>query len=506
MKKQRILIAGVALSTLAAALVACGGNDVVDITTGTVVRNVNVVDTRTGQIQTGMAVAVESGTIKQVLADSAVRVTNGVTVVDGSNRYLIPGLQDMHTHSLQAAARNTTHWPLHVANGVTGVREMGGSAAFIALSAQLNAASAAGALDAPEIVQTPGDIFAGPFTPDQARAGVQAQKAQGAAFIKVAAGGRDSVFALLAEAKAQGLRVAGHIPTSIRAEEASAAGWGSVEHLGSGLGMALDCSSDETAVRQALLSGQGAPTVTSPLAIVSPMLFRALDAPFYTRVAQTFDASKCAGIARTQATAGTWHVPTLIRFRTMDFSDDSTYTQDPNLKYVDSATRALWSQLAHQFTDTVPAEAAQAFRTGYGSYKSVVKVLHEQGVPMMAGSDVGGIWVIPGFGLHQEFKELAAAGLPPLAVLQMATINPARYLGREAIQGTVTVGKRADLVLLNANPLADVANLGAIESVFLRGRYLNRAALDKLKADVAAAHAAAPLLPASAAIDTSHVH
>lgn len=499
-------MAGIALSTLTAVLIACGGGDPVDVTSGTVIRNVNVVDTRSGTVRPAMAVALEGDTIRKVVHDADVRVASGVTVIDGSDRYLIPGLLDMHVHSLAAGANASAHWRLHVANGVTGVRQMAGSTGLLSLAQEVNAAAAAGQLTAPEILQTPGDIFTGPYTPDQAKAQVLAQKQQGASFLKVVSGSRDAVLAVLAEGKAQGLRVAGHIPLAMRFDDAAEAGWGSIEHVGAGLGMGLDCSSDETAVRQALLGGQGAAPVNSPLAILSPMIFRALDAPFYRRVTQTFDASKCAAIARKQAALGTWHVPTLVRLRGMDFSDEALYAQDPHLKYVDKATRALWLQLAAQFTATVPADAAQSFRDYYGTYKAVLKILQEQGVQMMTGSDVGGIWVIPGFGLHEEFKQLAAAGLSPTTVLQMATINPARFLGREARMGTVEEGKRADLVLLRANPLQDVSHLGTIASVFLRGRHLDSVALEKMKADVAAAYEAAPLLPASTAIDTSHVH
>jgi len=111
----------------------------------------------------------------------------------------------------------------------------------------------------------------------------------------------------------------------------------------------------------------------------------------------------------------------------------------------------------------------------------------------------------PGFSLHQEFRELAAAGLSPLEVLQMTTLNGAEFLKRETTMGTVEVGKNADLVLLDANPMADVANLGRISAVFLRGKHFPRAALDQMKAAMAAAYAAQPLQSFSAISDPNHV-
>jgi|SRR5471030_2927613 len=107
---------------------------------------------------------------------------------------------------------------------------------------------------------------------------------------------------------------------------------------------------------------------------------------------------------------------------------------------------------------------------------------------MLAGSDLGGIWIIPGFSLHQECGELAAAGLSPLQILQMVTWNGAQFLHREASMGTVEVGRNADLVLLDANPLADAVNLSKIAAVILKGKHLSRQDIDDLKAGVAASY------------------
>ncbi len=98
-------------------------------------------------------------------------------------------------------------------------------------------------------------------------------------------------------------------------------------------------------------------------------------------------------------------------------------------------------------------------------------MLKQNGVKMLAGSDFGGIWLIPGFSLHQEFHELAASGFSPLEILQMTTLNGAQFMHREATMGTVDEGKNADLVLLDANPIKDVANLDKIAAVVLKGKY-----------------------------------
>jgi imidazolonepropionase-like amidohydrolase len=132
--------------------------------------------------------------------------------------------------------------------------------------------------------------------------------------------------------------------------------------------------------------------------------------------------------------------------------------------------------------------------------------MKRSGVKMLAGSDLGGIWVIPGVSLHQEFRELAASGLSPLEVLQTTTLNAAEFLRREATMGSVEAGKNADLVLLDANPIDDVANLGKISAVISRGKYFSRAALEMMKSEVAEALSKQPVRSLNTVLDTAHLH
>jgi hypothetical protein len=241
--------------------------------------------------------------------------------------------------------------------------------------------------------------------------------------------------------------------------------------------------------------------------VISPLLFRAaLDEPLYRRAMSGFDETTCRGVARTFVQHGTWHVPTLIRLRTMMSSDSMAFRTDPNLKHVDKTLVALWEQLAQRYSATVPPLVAQSFRDYYEAQKHLAKLLKDSGVKMLAGSDLGGIWVIPGFGLHQEFRELAAAGFTPLEVLQMTTLNGARFLKRESTMGTVEAGKNADLVLLDADPTRSVENLARISGVFLKGRYLPQEALQHRSDEAARTHASQPLKEVRSALDPNHVH
>ena len=149
-----------------------------------------------------------------------------------------------------------------------------------------------------------------------------------------------------------------------------------------------------------------------------------------------------------------------------------------------------WSKAAKKFS-AFPASARQTFRAVYGVMLNLTKVLDEVGVPMLAGSDSGGAaWEVPGLALHQEFDELARAGLSPLRVLQMTTWNAAEFMNATDVMGSVAAGKHADLVLLEANPVESVDHLHRICGVVRGGRYLGPADLDALKEKVAATRSA----------------
>ena len=507
--RQRLPLLAALLAT--AGLLAACASDVatVDVAQGTVIDNVTVVDTRTGALSPGMTLVLDQGRIARMLPMSTQRrltVASGVTRVDGSGQYLVPGYLDMHTHAMPAPGQAQAPWPVLLAHGITGVREMSGSPASIARARQLNADSLAGRIDAPEVLQMPADLIAGNPPAAAAVALVGQHKAAGGDFIKLINANREATLALLAEAQRQGLGVAGHLPIAISAVDASQAGMRAMEHLGSGMGILLDCAADEAAIRRAMLTGGGAKPPFPPTFVISPTLYRAVEAPLYQRVLDSFDAAKCQAVVQVLAKQPTWQVPTLLRLKTMANSSDPAFRNDPNLAFVDKTTRALWQSLADQYASQMPAAAAASFSAHFAANQRLTGLLLKAGVQLLAGSDLGGIWIIPGASLHQEFAELAAAGLSPLQVLQSTTLNGAEFLGRQASLGTVEVGKTADLVLLDANPLTNVAHLRRISGVVLKGRYLPKAALDAMKRGAAQAYAAQPMKHLNAVLDPHHLH
>ena len=345
---------------------------------------------------------------------------------------------------------------------------------------------------------TPEGPLPGITTAERAIQEVRRQKQLGADFVKIITVTRETFFATAGEAKAQGLPLVGHLTPVVSATEASNAGMKAMEHLGGGLiSVPLDCSTDEAAIRQQVLARATAPRppAAPPMpaqiqrGLVNPLLGALADADLARRVLDTYSADRCRTLARTFVRNGTWQVPTLVRTRAMAFSADPAYPADPDLQYVDPATRALWQDVANQYARTVPADVATMYQRFYELQTRIVKLFKEEGVAMLAGPDGGGgQWSVPGMSLHREFDELARAGLSPLDILQMTTLNPARFLGREATMGTVAEGRHADLVLLEGNPVESTANLHRIGAVIIKGRYLDRPALEKMKAGVAAAY------------------
>ncbi|MES2609593.1 MAG: amidohydrolase family protein [Pseudomonadota bacterium] len=468
---------------------------------GLVIGNVNVVGTRDGSLRRGVNVVIDDGRIQAVTA-SPVRVSGSAQRVDGDGKYLVPGFLDMHTHAAPTLASTPNDFPVLLANGVTGIREASGSPPLIAAVRRHNAAVQAGTFAGPEVLMMPSMLYAGQApTEEGARQFVRDRLAEGADFIKIVGGPPSAFLAAIDEARKQGSHAAGHMSPAVSAVQTSNAGYRSIEHLGSGMGLLLDCSGDEAAIRAAALAAR----VPPPAQVVNPRVADGqAHAALYQRIVDTYDADKCGRLAQVFAKNGTWQAVTLIRLRTQAFGSDAAYRQDPNLQYVDKARVALWNQTADQYAAAVPAPAQASLQAFYGLQRRTVKLLQEGGVKILAGSDLGGGWVVPGFSLHQEFAELSAAGLSPLQVLQAATLSGAQFAGRESTLGTVEAGKHADLVLLDANPLEDARHLDRIAAVVLRGRHFPRAALDRMLAEVAARYAAQAPRPLAALDDPSH--
>jgi len=406
--------------------------------------HVTVIDMTGAPAASNMTVVITGGHISALGKTGVVHVPNGARVVDGAGKFLIPGLWDMHVH-LEISGKDAS-LPMYIANGVTGVRDMGGN---IEMINQWRRQIADGILVGPRIVAA-GSILDGspPEWPlrivvkneADARQAVRSLKNRGVDFIKVHnLLSREAYFAIADESKKQGLQFAGHVPFSITATEASNAGQRSIEHL--------------------------------------------------TGLSSTYDDEKARMLFALFVKNRTWQCPTLVALRAIAFVNDSSFTDDARIKYLSPSVKESWAFQINTFFKSRTTEATAAAKTSVQGNIREVGAMRRAGVELMAGTDVGFPYIFPGSSLHDELTLLVEAGLTPMQALQTATRNPAKYLGVLDSLGTLEKGKVANLVLLEANPLENISNTRRIAAVMLNGKFLSKEALQKMLSDVeAAAH------------------
>jgi imidazolonepropionase-like amidohydrolase len=453
---------------------------VISPSSATYITHVTVIDTKAGKEMQDRTVIISGDRISEVRDSKGMETPAGTKVVVGRGKYLIPGLWDMHVHAV-FAERLDTMFPMFVANGVLGIRDMGTSMTFSDID-QLRQQIANGSRVGPRIVAA-GPILDGrpkPLrpnilaitTPEEGRETVRRLKTSGADFIKVYSDlSRDSFLAIVEEAKKQNIPFAGHVPFSVTALEASDAGQKSMEHL---WGVYLSCSSREEELRSEML--KGGPNLSG-----SERIRLELD-----EAAASYDERKAANVFAHLARNGTWLVPTFTAVVPDTEIFDVRVTTDPRLKYIAPAIQKQWTEAA---------SAGAAIKSKSLERKiQIVGAVHRAGVALLAGTDTSRVqpYTYAGFSLLDELSLLVRAGLTPIESLQTATINPARFLGIEKEWGTIEKGKIANLVLLNADPLADIHNITKISEVFLGGKEFDRPALDQMlmSAEAAAKSAA----------------
>ena len=462
---------------------------------GLVLDSITVVDTRTGKITPNLRVVLRNAKIQRILPSGA-SVEDAPEVVDCSGKFLVPGFLDMHTHVLQEEHEPELSSALMLAYGITGIRQLAGTTEMLR-------ARKAGTLTtgehAPDLLSLCGEILL-PLnapTPDAGVQEVQRQKAEGADFIKTIFVSPKVFFATLAEAKRQGLAYDGHLSPGVDVRKASIEGMTVIEHLGPTELQLIACSTREWIISLILKLKPPKPPNLSPEAmkvagrilLANPILGRLNADPGALKKTQglidSFSEAKARNLGKTFATHGTWQCPTLIRNATMRLGDDPRYTESPDLRYVSTPTREFWSEVGRSFSSKMSPAARETLKQLGVLELRLTKIFAETGVKMLAGSDYGGGWVVPGVSLHQEFDLLAEAGLSPLEILQTTTWNGAEFLQRTATMGSVDETKDANLVLLDANPLESVQNLHKIHAVVRAGRLYSRQDLAQIKEDVA---------------------
>ena len=438
--------------------------------------HVTVIDATGAAAKPDMTVVIIGDRITEVGKDRDVRIPKEAQVVDAAGKFLIPGLWDMHVHWYLK-----DYLPLFIANGVTGMRIMWGMPVHQQWRKDIDGGALLGPrlVIASSIVDGPNPVWPSSVSVSngsEARQFVKDAKSVGADFIKVYSRlTREAFFAIADESKKQGLTFAGHVPQSITAAEASDAGQKSIEHL---TGILTACSLREEELRQ-----RGANSTLQAGRMPDAAGFRA-----QTRIGlESFDPQKAAVLFARLKRNQTWQCATMTVLRSMAYLDDQTFRGDPRLKYMPQSVKGMWEPMKDfRFKDRT-AEDSELSRQVFRKQVEIVGLMRRAGVEFIAGTDALNPFCFPGFSLHDELALLAVAGLTPMEALQAATLNPARFLGREKELGTVEKGKLADLVLLEANPLEAIGNTKRINSVVLGGKLISKSELEKILATAEAA-------------------
>ncbi|MBK8505828.1 MAG: amidohydrolase family protein [Saprospiraceae bacterium] len=411
------------------------------------IKDVNIIPMTSVTIETHQDVKIEDGRITSITPH--IPSGSADVVIDGSDRYLIPGLSEMHAHIPVAKdgddenVRETLF--LYLANGITTIRGMLGDPYHLDLKKEV----AAFDFPSPRIYTSSPSLNGNTIaTPEEARQKVTQYKNDGYDFLKIHPGIKLEVFDEMARTARQvGITFSGHVPLDVGIEHAIAAGYATIDHLdGYVEGLAPEDVRDQGGFFGILLAN------------------RADEQRIYQLVDET--KKQNIGVVPTQTLMTRWLSP----------KPAELMVQEPEMAYISPATRFSWRQSKKQMLEGLNY-SEEVYDQFIGLRQKLIYLLWQADVPILLGSDAPQVFNVPGFSIHHEMQTLIDAGLNPFEVLRCGTTNVSQFF-KAADRGTIEVGKIADLVLLNDNPLGDLANAQKIEAVIYRGKLLSKQDID----------------------------
>ncbi|WKZ79757.1 MAG: amidohydrolase family protein [Fimbriimonadaceae bacterium] len=420
--------------------------------------HVNVVPMNGEEVHLDQTVIVSGDRIVQWGPAASLALPDGATVIDGKGKYLLPGLSDMHAH----IAPNENDLALFIANGVTFVRNMSGEPLHLNFQRRI----ASGDLLGPTI-HTTGPIIDGesPLFPgsaivasaEDAERQVDAQRNAGYAAIKVYAGLQPKAYeAILLAANNRGLPVYGHVPWRVGLRNALRQGQRSFEHL---IDFLYELIPDDSPARAKVIAANDRRDANAMhVGLWAAVTTEGMDE-----------------LAAEAAAAGAWFCPTLVVMDRIASNDAefNTHSEDPAVALIHPMLRQSWEARIASFSP----EAVEARRRGLPTVGQAVSALHRAGVHILVGTDTPNPYVLPGFSVHDELRLLVEAGLSPYEALKAATADAAAFVGLEKEWGTIAAGLRADLLMVDGNPLENIRSTSDISGVMVRGKWYSSADL-----------------------------
>lgn len=443
------------------------------------ITNVNIVDVTDGSIWRNATIYIRGDRILWVAKNALLEHGEHLTVVNGAERYVIPGLWNMHVHLVQDLPAEYTErvlLPLMVAHGVSGARDMGGNLARLQA---LRDRIASGSLVGPRIMLA-GPMLDGPqpaysdslaiATADDARAAVRRLKQEGADFIKVQSLlPRDAYFAVADEAKKQGLMFAGHVPDAVTAAEASEAGQRTMEHM---LNILRGCSMDE---RQIVSTAEE----FARLPAVTPAQADAFGQAVRETILRTFNTARADALFSHFVSNRNWQTPTLLLLRFFEQVDRTDWERDARMRFVPAFLRDRWKQKRDGFLKGRTPANLESWKALFRRDRELVRLMRHDYVHILAGTD-NAPYSYPGSDMHDELQLMVDNGVTPLDALRSATIEAAVAMRKQRDYGAVAQGRIADIVFLDGNPLEDIGNVRRISAVVMNGHLYERRELDRL--------------------------
>ena len=429
------------ISRVALALIICGGTTLRAQEQRTfALVNANVLPMDRDTLLTGQTVLIRNGIIQQLGPTSRVSIPAGATRIDAAGKYVMPGLADVHVHMVGPRALQEELLKMYVVEGVTTILNMRGAPEHLALRADIRA----GRVFGPNMY-TAGRYVNAPFfvTPDSVEQEVVAQKRAGYDFIKMHGElSREAYARLNAVGRREGIRIIGHAPRTLGIDVVFAEHQYALAHAEEFLYDTTGSSRDA-------------------------------DPPNF--------APRIPELARKMVAADVSLMTTLTAFRIIGLmaEDLPAVLARPEMKYLPSVVRFGWAN-NNPYTARFGPDKAPGIFARHALLQKLVKAFDSAGVKLLVGTDAFNTGTVPGWSTHDELQELVDAGLSPYHALRAATANASAFLGASPCIGQVRAGCIADLLLLDENPLRDIANTRRIAGVMLRGRWLSRQELNRI--------------------------
>ena len=468
--------------TLLALIFSFSCSEQIKFEDATCIKNITTIDPIDG-LRENQTIIIKENRIFKIADSDKLKLHSSNDIIDGSEKFMIPGLWDAHIHFAYMENIADRMLDLFFCYGITSVRDIGGRIEFVkkwkdeALKdpTSMPRVKIAGPLldGMPNVYdgsrpQNP-ELSVGLATIEDVNEMIASLIDQDVDLLKAYEMLTPEQFQRITKlARENGLKVTGHVPLSMDVISASNAGMNSMEHLRN---IELSCASNAVELlsqRQTLLfDGRDDTGAALRSRIHSAQRQNAIE---------NYDESVADKVLSVLAKNETWQIPTLalnMAFVDRPFSDPQF---QQSFKYLPSEIEKAWKERIEAFSETPLNE----FNMNYHQWQlEMVKRIHDYEIPIMAGTDCPIFFLTPGLSLHTELETLVRAGVTPLDVLKTATYNPARYFNMENELGTISEGKIADLLILDANPLMNISNTQKVNAVIKDGRYHSRSDLDK---------------------------